>query len=138
MKDIGSLDTIQLTGIRAYGYTGLFPEEQSLGQWFEVDLTLWVDITEPGKSDRIEDTYDYRADVKSIQELVRTARFRLIEKLVETIAQTVLASGSVKQVRVRLTKVNPPIPDFSGKVSVEITRVFQDTSFTMGVQSDQH
>lgn len=138
MKDMASLDTIQLTGIRAYGYTGLFPEEQSLGQWFEVDLTLWVDITEPGKSDRIEDTYDYRADVKSIQELIQTARFHLIEKLVETIAQTVLAAGSVKQVRVRLTKVNPPIPDFSGKVSIEITRVFHDTSLTMGVQSAQH
>ncbi len=135
--NIASLDTIQLTGIRAYGYTGLFPEEQSLGQWFEVDLTLWVDITKPGKSDRIEDTYDYRVDVKTIQELIRTARFYLIEKLVETIAQTVLASGKVKQVRVRLTKVNPPIPDFSGKVSIEITReitrVFLDTSSTDGV-----
>ena len=133
MKDIASLDTIQLTSIRAYGYTGLFPEEQSLGQWFEVDLTLWVDITKPGKSDRIEDTYDYRVDVQTIQEMIRTARFYLIEKLVESIAQTVLASSKVKQVRVRLTKVNPPIPDFSGKVSIEITRVFLDTSSTDGV-----
>lgn len=122
LKEIGLLDTLHLTGIRAYGYTGLLPEEQSLGQWFEVDLTLWVDLAKPGKSDRIEDTYDYREDVKSIQELIRTARFCLIEKLVDTIAQHVLASGRVGQVRVRLTKVSPPIPDFSGKVSVEITR----------------
>jgi len=127
MKEIGALDTVHLTGIRAYGYTGLYAEEQSLGQWFEVDLILWVDLTQPGKSDRIEDTYDYRSDVKSIQELIRTARFYLIEKLVDAIAQVALSSDKVKQVRVRLTKVSPPIPDFSGKVSVEITRVSLDT-----------
>ena len=33
-------DCIHISGIRAYGYTGLFPEEKALGQWFEVDLTL--------------------------------------------------------------------------------------------------
>jgi 7,8-dihydroneopterin aldolase/epimerase/oxygenase len=128
IKDISSLDTIQLTGIRAYGYTGLFPEEQSLGQWFEVDLTLWVDITKAGKSDRIEDTYDYRSDVKSIQELIQTTRFYLLEKLTETIAQVILTSGKIRQVRVRLTKLSPPIPDFSGKVSIEITRMALDPS----------
>ncbi len=36
------MDCIHVTGIRAYGYTGYLPEEQSLGQWFEVDLKLWL------------------------------------------------------------------------------------------------
>jgi dihydroneopterin aldolase len=54
------MDCIQLTGIRAYGYTGFLPEEQVLGQWFEVDLTLWLDLAKSGASDRIEDTLDYR------------------------------------------------------------------------------
>lgn len=31
------MDSIHVTGIRCYGYTGLLPEEQVLGQWFEVD-----------------------------------------------------------------------------------------------------
>ncbi len=30
------MDTIHVTGIRAYGYTGYLAEEQVLGQWFEV------------------------------------------------------------------------------------------------------
>jgi 7,8-dihydroneopterin aldolase/epimerase/oxygenase len=119
--DASPMDTLQINGIRAYGYTGFFPEEQTLGQWFEVDLVVWWDISKAGESDRLEEAYDYRNSVKAIQELIRTARFKLIEKLVEAIAQLVLASGAEK-VQVRLTKVSPPIPDFSGSVAIEIVR----------------
>ena len=54
------MDSIQVSGIRAYGYVGYLPEERVLGQWFEVDLTLWVDLAIAGKSDDIADTLDYR------------------------------------------------------------------------------
>ena len=121
------MDTLQIHGIRAYGYTGFFPEEQTLGQWFEVDLVVWWDISKAGESDRLEEAYDYRNSVKAIQELIRTARFKLIEKLVEAIAQLVLASGAEK-VQVRLTKVAPPIPDFSGSVAIEIVRAAKSSS----------
>ncbi|HEY9640115.1 MAG TPA: dihydroneopterin aldolase [Coleofasciculaceae cyanobacterium] len=122
MKDSSTLDKLHITGIRAYGYTGFLPEEQILGQWFEVDLTVWVDTSKAGKSDCLEDTYDYRASITAIQTLIRTEQFKLIEKLTEAIAESVLSAGTVAQVRVQLTKVSPPIADFSGKVSIEIVR----------------
>ena len=50
------MDIIQLTGIRCYGYTGYLPEEQYLGQWFEVDLRMSLDLAIAGQSDAIEDT----------------------------------------------------------------------------------
>jgi 7,8-dihydroneopterin aldolase/epimerase/oxygenase len=125
--DASPMDALQINGIRAYGYTGFFPEEQTLGQWFEVDLVVWWDISKAGESDRLEEAYDYRNSVKAIQELIRTARFKLIEKLVEAIAQIVLASGAEK-VQVRLTKVSPPIPDFSGSVAIEIVRAAKSSS----------
>ncbi|WAL61603.1 dihydroneopterin aldolase [Thermocoleostomius sinensis] len=119
------MDTLNLTGIRAYGYVGALPEEQTLGQWFEVDLTLWLDLAPAGASDRLDDTYDYVAIVQAVQTLIRTIRCQLIETLAAEIAQRVLASdqvAKVAQVRVRLTKLTPPIPDFAGRVAVEITR----------------
>lgn len=115
-------DCIHLTGIRAYGHTGFFVEEQTLGQWYEIDLTLQMDLSRAGESDRLEDTYDYSSDVKAVVELVETARFKLIEKLAAEIAKIVLRSGQVEQVSVRLTKLHPPIPDFTGSVAIEITR----------------
>lgn len=117
------MDSIQLTGIRCYGYTGYLPEEQLLGQWFEVDLTLWLDLAPAGKSDAIEDTFDYRSAIATVQQLVKTSKFALIEKLAAAIAQGVLQSEQVTQVQVRLSKPAAPIPDFGGKITIDITRI---------------
>lgn len=115
-------DRLHVSGIRAYGYVGVYPEEKTLGQWYEVDLTLWLDLANAGHSDRLEDTHDYSTDIKAIQTLIKTAQFDLIERLAEAIAHLVLQSSEIHQVAVKLTKIAPAIPDFMGSVSVEITR----------------
>lgn len=116
------MDSIKVTGIRSYGYTGYLPEEQVLGQWFEVDLTLWLDLTPAAESDKIEDTFDYRKAIFLVKETIKNSKFALIEKLVETIAEQILNLNKVTQVRVQLSKLAAPIPDFSGKITLDITR----------------
>jgi dihydroneopterin aldolase len=115
-------DSIQLTGIRCYGYTGFLPEEQVLGQWFEVDVTLWLDLSLAGESDAIADTLDYRSVITTVQQLVKTAKFALIERLTHAIAEALLQHQQVTQVQVRLTKPAAPIPDFGGKITIEMTK----------------
>ncbi|AFY78480.1 MAG: dihydroneopterin aldolase [Hydrococcus sp. C42_A2020_068] len=116
------MDSIQITGIRCYGYTGYLPEEQVLGQWFEVDLTLWFDLSLASSSDRIEDTCDYRAAISIVKDLVKNQKFALVEKLAAAIAQEILQLDKVRQVRVQLSKLAAPIPDFEGKITIDITR----------------
>ena len=116
------MDCIQVRGIRCYGYTGYLPEEQVLGQRFEVDLTLWLDLATAGKTDAIEETLDYRSAIASIQHIVKTSKFALVEKLASAIALAILEYDKVHQVKVRLTKPAAPIPDFGGEISVEIIR----------------
>ena len=115
-------DSIQVNGIRAYGYVGYLPEERVLGQWFEVDLTIWVDLDPAGKSDNIEDTVDYREAIALVKELIATAKFQLVEKLISAIADRVLSIEKVTQVRVKLSKPAAPIPDFGGRITLDITR----------------
>lgn len=116
------MDCIQLTGIRCYGYTGYLQEEQVLGQWFEVDLTLWLDVAAAGESDEIADTLDYRGAIETVKQIVKTSKFALIEKLATAIANAMLELDRVQQVQVRLSKPAAPIPDFGGKITLEITR----------------
>lgn len=117
------MDCIHLTGIRCYGYTGYLPEEQVLGQWFEVDVKLWLDISTAAKTDAIEDTLDYRSVISLIQHQVKTSKFALIEKLVATIADSILQEcARVTKVQVTLSKPAAPIPDFGGKISIELTK----------------
>ena len=117
-----NMDVIQLTGIRCYGYTGYLREEQVLGQWFEVDLRIWLDLAPAGKSDRIEDTLDYRSIIISVKEIISTAKFALVEKLAEAIITSVLAENIVQQVELKLHKPGAPIPDFGGKITIELIR----------------
>jgi dihydroneopterin aldolase len=116
------MDSIQLTGIRCYGYTGYLPEEQVLGQWFEVDVTLWLDLSQAGKSDDIQHTLDYRSAITLIQKLVKESKFLLIERLADTIAQALLQLPLVEKVKLQLSKPAAPIPDFGGRITLEITR----------------
>ncbi len=116
------MDKIEITGIRCYGYTGFLPEERVLGQWFEVDLKMSLDLAAPGKTDKIEDTLDYRGTIGLVRHLVQKSRFSLLEALAEAIAAAILTSDTVAEVQVRLSKLAAPIPEFGGKITVEIVR----------------
>lgn len=116
------MDAIAITGIRCYGYTGFLPEERVLGQWFEVDLTLWLDLTNAGKSDALEDTFDYRRAISLVKHLVKTAKFALVEKLATVIAEDLLKLNNIEKVRVQLVKLSPPIADFGGTITIDLTR----------------
>ena len=116
------MDVIQLTGIRCYGYTGYLQEERFLGQWFEVDLRMTVDLAAAGQSDRIEDTLDYRNVITAVKEIISLSKFDLVEKLAETIIASVLSFDKVQQVELKLHKPGAPIPDFGGKITIELTR----------------
>jgi 7,8-dihydroneopterin aldolase/epimerase/oxygenase len=121
------MDCINVTGIRSYGYTGYLPEEQVLGQWFEVDVKLWLDISTAAKTDALEDTLDYSSVISLVQDLVKTSRFILVERLAATIADSILIGcDRVTQVQVTLSKLAAPIPDFSGKISIELTKTKLD------------
>lgn len=112
---------IYLKGVKAYGYIGYLPEENVLGQWFEVDATLWVDFEKSTQSDDIEDTVNYISCIRKIENLIQTQRFKLIERLAGSIADSILEDEKITQVEVKVIK-HPPIPNFLGSVAVEITR----------------
>jgi len=118
-----AMDTLRINDIRAYGYTGAFPEENVLGQWFRVDLTLKIDLGPAGTTDVLADTCDYRGAIAAVHHQVQQRPFKLVEVLASEIAKAVLASDDrLTQVTVSLTKLAPPIPNFTGSITVEIVR----------------
>ncbi len=118
------MDTIRLSGIKAYGYTGALPEENILGQWFEAEITLYINLVRASQSDDLADTCDYRGIIDNAMGIIREARFSLIERLAGEIASSTLtADQRLQQVTVKVTKLSPPIADFRGQISVEMTRV---------------
>ncbi|MBE9042201.1 dihydroneopterin aldolase [Oscillatoriales cyanobacterium LEGE 11467] len=121
------MDAIEISGLRYYGYTGYFAEEKKLGQWFEVDLTLSLDLATVGKSDRLEDTLNYCQAVDIVREHIETSKVDTIEHLAAQILRSLLKLDRIEKARVRLTKLVPPIPGFSGQIAVELTRTRDDS-----------
>jgi 7,8-dihydroneopterin aldolase/epimerase/oxygenase len=115
------VDCLHLRGIRGYGYTGALPEEQVLGQWFEVNLQIYLDLNPSGQSDVLADTLHYGPLIAQIQDIIRRSHYNLVERLATVIAEAVLACPIVDRVHVCLIK-HPPIPDFGGQIQVEILR----------------
>ncbi|WP_430536024.1 dihydroneopterin aldolase [Listeria rocourtiae] len=117
------MDKIYLNELAFYGYHGVMPEENTLGQSFIVSLVLGLSIEKAGKSDEVSDTVSYAEVYETVKEITENQRFQLIEALAETIATEVLAGYPLlKEITVKVIKPNPPIPGHYHSVAVEITR----------------
>lgn len=117
------MDKILFNGMGFYGYHGVFPEEQVLGQRFRVDVELGMDLSVAGKSDQLQDTVNYAELFQLVQQVMEKERYALIEAAAERCASLILSTFPlVKGVNIRLIKPDPPIPGHYQSVGVEIYR----------------
>jgi len=115
-------DVIELRGLRAAGICGALPEEQERAQPLEVDLDVVADLAPAGRSDALEDTIDYGALASSIELVLTTERFVLLERLAARLADVVLQDERVVEVTVAVRKLRPPVPQLLDTSGVRITR----------------
>lgn len=117
------MDKIELKGMRFYGYHGVYPEENKLGQKFIVDLVLHLDLAEAGRTDDLAASLSYAEVCKLVEEIVTGPPHKLIEALAEHIATKVLdLYTKVSEITVRVTKPNPPVDVLFDGATVEIHR----------------
>lgn len=106
-----------------YGYHGVFPEENKLGQRFMVDLMVQVDLKKAGETDELEHSVNYGELFQVCKEIVEGKPYKLVEAVAEKIAKTVLQQFTlVSEATVKVIKPDPPIPGHYRSVAVEITR----------------
>ncbi|SCA83909.1 dihydroneopterin aldolase [Bacillus glycinifermentans] len=123
IKEALIIDKVYVEGMEFYGYHGVFDEENKLGQRFRVDLTVYLDLNEAGKTDRIDATINYAELYKLCKEVVEGEPVNLVETLAETIAGRVLKQfQTVQECTVKVTKPDPPIPGHYKSVAIEMTR----------------
>lgn len=124
MDETALPDEILLEGMRFYGYHGVHPEEQRLGQRFAVDVALAVSLRRAGVDDDLEATVSYSAAYAEIRRVVEGEPRKLIEAVAEEIAAALLAlDHRVQRVRVRVAKPEAPVKGaILDTVAVRITR----------------
>lgn len=117
------MDKIILSRMEFFGYHGVFPEENKLGQRFCVDAELSLPLAKAGESDDLEKTINYAEVYERIKHMTEERTFKLIEALAEHIAADLLeAFPVIAEVKVRVIKPHPPFAIVFDGVTVEIVR----------------
>jgi len=115
-----TLDRIRICDLLVRCILGINESERRERQDVVINLTLYADLRKPGKTDRIEDTIDYRALKKRVLAMAESSQYFLEEALAEAVAELCLEHAGVQRVEVRVEK--PNALRFARTVAVEITR----------------
>jgi len=100
---------ISLKGITLNAPVGWYEKEREQGNNFEIDVSVWLETKNAGKSDDLEQTVDYQALYDIVNEIMdRPAK--LIEHKGHVIAETIIERYPlVETVKISISKINPPI-----------------------------
>ncbi|MCT2535302.1 dihydroneopterin aldolase [Aquibacillus koreensis] len=117
------MDKIYLNQMQFYGYHGLFPEENKLGQRFNVDLVLELDLGKAGQSDDMDDSINYGTVFNVTKEVVEGKSRNLVEAVAHDIAERLFSSfDKLQACTVKVYKPDPPIPGHYQSIAIEIYR----------------
>ena len=116
------VDEITITGIRAYGFHGVYPDEKRDGQEFIVDAQLFISTARAAETDDVADTVHYGELAEAIAGIVSGDPVDLIETLASRIADAVLAHDLVEMTRITVHKPSAPIPVPFADVAVTVNR----------------
>ena len=108
---------VQLKDVRFFAYHGIYKEELKTGNEFEINLIVYH---KPGrkKIKSIRQTINYVSLYELVKEEMQNPR-QLLETLAMEITDSIKAAFlRVKEVKITITKVHPPIVNFTGSVSV--------------------
>ena len=117
---IKNMSLITIENMEFYAYHGHFEEEQKIGTWFSLDLTMEVDTSKAELSDELEDTVDYSSVYQVVKE-----QMMIPSKLLEHVGRRILNTikerfPDVKNAQLKVRKMNPPLGGKMSFVSLEL------------------
>ncbi|HKS98543.1 MAG TPA: dihydroneopterin aldolase [Rugosimonospora sp.] len=114
--------TIELTGLRARGYHGVYAFERAAGQDFVVDVRLELDLEQAASTDDVADTVHYGELAERLVGIVGGEPVNLVETLAGRLLDACLADPRVTAATVTVHKPAAPIPYEFADVAVTLRR----------------
>ena len=109
---------LKIENIKLWARVGVLDEERELGQLFSVDIFLWTDFKKCTANDDINKTVDYSKLVEILKGHSKKIYCFTIEKYSKAILEIIDSEFQLSKIKIILTKCNPPIIGFDGKVSI--------------------
>jgi 7,8-dihydroneopterin aldolase/epimerase/oxygenase len=117
VKPMEGMITVELKQLRFFAHHGLYAEEKKTGNEFEVNLSVFY-LPNQGTVTDISETINYAL----LYELVKNEMARptgLLETVTMNIAAKIRTTFPLtKRISISITKLHPPILNFTGSVCV--------------------
>jgi len=100
---------VKLEGMEFYAYHGYYDEEQKMGNKYNVDLVVSVNVEEASETDKLQYAVNYEALYRIVKgEMLISSR--LLEHVAQRIATKVREKYTkIAWAEVAISKFNPPI-----------------------------
>ena len=98
------MDIIYLNGLAVEAVIGIYDWERRIHQPLLIDLEIGCDVKQAARTDRIEDTVNYKAITKTVIEVVQASSHQLVESLAENIATVLIRDFKLQWLRLRINK----------------------------------
>ena len=116
------MSTIRLKNIKIYAFHGCMLEEGQIGSDYLVNISIKANLEKAAVTDNLKDTVDYVLLHKIVKEEM-AIRSKLLEHVAQRIVDSVFAQiDLVDAIKVKVSKVNPPIGGDVEDVSVSISK----------------
>ena len=98
------MDKVFIKDLEVETVIGIYDWEREVRQLISISLVMDFDLTKAAKSDKIEDSLNYKKISKRIIQLAETLKSKLIENLAQKIADTILSEFTVSSIVVKVEK----------------------------------
>lgn len=126
-------ETISFTKLQIYAYHGVFKEENSLGQLFEIDANIQIDTKFSNIQDDLTKTLNYATLIEGISSFFKNNRFSLLETCAsELIVHLMTNFLSISTIELSIAKPHAPIPLSFDKIVVSMKEKWHDVYLSIG------
>tara|TARA_S200000501_G_C20718446_1_gene697338 strand:+ start:439 stop:795 length:357 start_codon:yes stop_codon:yes gene_type:complete len=116
------MDKISIIDLKIPARHGVYQSEKKKDEIFEIDVELYLDLRQAGKSDQLNDTVDYADVINLINNIFTFKDCQLIEAVGESICMELLKKYPIDKVLIRIRKPHAPIKAKFKTVEVELLR----------------
>ena len=114
------MDKVFIKDLEVETVIGIYDWEREVRQLISISLVMDFDLTKAAKTDKIEDSLNYKKISKRVIKLAEILKSKLIENLAQKIADTILKEFPVSSIVVTVEK--PGSLRGSSSVGVTIKR----------------
>lgn len=118
------MSKITLENMSFHSYHGCLEHEKTLGNTFIVTVQMEIDTVKAAQSDELTDTLNYQL----VYDVIKTEMdkpSKLIEHAVQRIADKIQSTfNQISHLKIKLSKLNPPLGGKVDAVSIEIEKQF--------------